>query len=163
MEICHDLVKKQFLIRLEDKDFRNLCQVDKSFAKLCTSPSSENVYHERFKWWFREDLLQFKELGMTWKEFYNRVFDFMNKEHDYMYIYKLYANGKLIEIKILYHLETDPLLTNQTGANLAAKYGQLEILKWLALLNPPILPDDDGVDSAIENGQLKVLKWLAKL
>src|SRR5579863_10472914 len=108
METAHDLVKKQFLIRLNDQDFRNLCQVDKSFANLCSGPLSENVYHERSKWWFNEDLLQFKEPGMTWKEFYNRIFDFINQEHNRAYIYNLYKTGKLMEIKILYHMKINP-------------------------------------------------------
>ena len=159
METAHDLVKKQFLIRLNDKDFRNLCQVDKSFANLCSGPSSEDVYYERSKWWFGENLLQFRESNMTWKEFYNRISDFINKENGDYYIYKLYKNGKLMEIKILYYMKINP---SESEVNISAERGQLQVLKWAALLNPPILPNKNGALCAGENGYTEVVIWLVE-
>src|SRR5579863_3935941 len=154
METAHDLVKKQFLIRLNDQDFRNLCQVDKSFASLCSGSLSENVYHERSKWWFNEDLLQFKEPNMTWKEFYNRIFNLINKQDDLYYRSILHENGKLMEIKILYYLGNNPY---QAEVNRLAERGHLEVLKWLASLNPPILPDRFGADLAAIYDRIDVL------
>jgi hypothetical protein len=49
------------------------------------------------------------------------------------------------------------------GANGAASFGYLDVLKWLASSQPPILPNRGGVSLAAGGGRLDVLEWLASL
>lgn len=52
-----------------------------------------------------------------------------------------------------------PILPDISGANIAASNGRLEILNWLAELEPPgPFPDDIGI--VLENGELGVLEWM---
>jgi hypothetical protein len=52
---------------------------------------------------------------------------------------------------------------DKEGANNAARGGQLDVLKWMASLNPKILPDEEGANGAAYNGHLDVLQWMELL
>ncbi len=49
------------------------------------------------------------------------------------------------------------------GANLAAEYGFLSVLKYLASMNPPIYINEEGIFDAVEYCHLDVLKWLSDI
>ena len=71
-------------------------------------------------------------------------------------------NGKLEIVEYLASLNP-PILPNQLGVDGAAEYGHLDVVQYLASLNPPILPDQDGANWAARNGQLDMVKYLASL
>jgi Ankyrin repeats (many copies) len=52
---------------------------------------------------------------------------------------------------------------NEHGLSDAIMYGHLDILRWMASLDPPILPDKDDLYMAAEGGYLDIFRWAASL
>jgi hypothetical protein len=71
-------------------------------------------------------------------------------------------NGRLDVLQWMAKLDP-PVVPNETGANSAARSGNLEVLKWMAKLSDPVFPDQAGANSAAWYGKLEVLKWMAAL
>jgi hypothetical protein len=57
-------------------------------------------------------------------------------------------------------LQLYPKIMNKEYADFAARFGYLDILKWLATLN--ILPTSNGIDYAASGGYLDILEWAAQ-
>ncbi len=110
--------KVNLLIRLSDREFGIICSSNKYYNDLCNNSFySERIFEERTRRLVDNDIIEFKEHNMTWKEFYMRLFTFLpiqkkliasNFEENYTKdIFILFIEqNKLMEmkmIKTLYH------------------------------------------------------------
>ncbi len=88
------------------------------FDIICNQyPNAERIYHERSKKDILPDLLQFKEDIMSWKDFYNRILNYLNielgktivniqngnhtNEEINKLVTKLITDNRLMELKII--------------------------------------------------------------
>ncbi len=62
-----------------------------------------------------------------------------------------------------FYIKISQTQLNQEGANNAAGQGHLDVLKWMASLDPPILLNRDGANKAAAQGHLDILKWRVSL
>lgn len=151
--------KKELLIRLPDKDFRSICCINKEFHSYANQkPNSEELFEERSLYWFDNELLQFREENIPWREFYNRTFKILN---NHLAINILIRTIELMELKILHKLNR--VILTRTHANIAVMRRNVDIIKWLSELSPSILPDDLAISVSYIDGHLDVLKCLANL
>jgi hypothetical protein len=159
LNLAPERLDRELLIRLPDKDFKALCSSSKKFYSYCNRvPISESIYHERCLYWFDNDLLQFKEVNMTWKEFYNRLQSFLINEKSYVwYIF----HDNLMELKLSYKINPFPITYNDIY--FASYHNSFSVLKWLISLNPDIVLDQLISHVAARNGNLDIVKFLADL
>jgi hypothetical protein len=71
-------------------------------------------------------------------------------------------SGHLDVLKWLASLQP-PIPIGVATANYAAENGHLDVLEWMESLTPKILPTASGANYAAESGHLDVLKWMESL
>ena len=71
----------EILVDTSPEDFPNLCSINKNISQICSgnlnqeqkllygNQITDRLYRERSQKWFGEDILNFKEPTMSWKEF----------------------------------------------------------------------------------------------
>ncbi len=120
------------LRNLDDETFDQICSLD-SMAYLCTeAPNAERVYQERSEKWFAKDILNLKSKKMTWREFYERIIEFIDNKDAYIENINSIAD----DIRFDYNLE----------------------IKLLSTFNPPILPNDYNITQMVTRNY-EMLKW----
>ena len=122
------------LIQMDDQTLSSACQTDRYISSLC---QKDALWLQKIQLKF-PGAVQFKDIITNYG-----------------------LNFKILNLKE-YYVRLNNILPNQEGAK-AAKAGHLEVLKWMASLNPPIYPDKNGAIAAASSGRLDVLKWMASL
>ncbi|AYV85927.1 MAG: hypothetical protein Solivirus1_84 [Solivirus sp.] len=175
----------EILAKSDYETFNNLCR-EPEFRSYCAGNSifSERLYEERSRLKFSPGLIEFKEQGTSWREFYNRMIYLIQNLANIEAV-ELAMKGKFMEIKVYYkltgwslhHRVADHVASKgdlnmlkwlnergarpgTNGANWATARGHLDILKWLASLSPAILPDSIGSRLAEINHHKDVVEWL---
>lgn len=189
----------EVLVSTPIKDFSSLCKTNKDILRLCSGNLTdeqkllygdnitERLYKERSEKWFDEEILNFRETNMSWKEFYLRITEInneiqkrksnnLNLSREFILpilLQEYVAQDKLFEIKLLYNTgqEIYPFIIKQ-----AASLGYLDILQWISTL-PEVIIDSDRswskqnltgkllinykiANEAAKNGNINVLNWL---
>ena len=154
------------LEQLPHDEFKKLCMTNKEISAICSGVGgnkfTQKLYQERSKNFFSRGVLSFKPTEMSWKEFYDRVYDFnlrleKSKNHNY-FIKELMREGKLMEMKLL------KIITNiiPDGIEISNMLGtgriknKIEILKWLKDIG--II--ETNMMSAVLLGEYEVVKWM---
>lgn len=134
------------------------------FKNVCGETMLEYIYKEKSLKEY-SDYISFKEQDMNQIEFYTRIkkldkikadIKITDNEKNEILANRYCSDGKLLELKILF---TKGIYPKTYGANLAAKHGHLEILKWMKENNLP-LPSQLGANWAVEFAPIEVLQWL---
>ena len=165
--------KYEVLVTLPHEKFKLFCMADKETAGVCSGTSTpeilnahgsnitERLYEQRIKNIFSSSFLRYREEGITWREFYNRLtkfYDNLGKSQNHaFYAKQLIRQGKLMELKILNAITN--ILPNGVGiANMVASASvtnKIAILEWLK--SKGIVENDIG--SAISLGDYPLVKW----
>ncbi len=173
----------EILVQSDPTTFPKICQSNKYYNDICNGKLIDNhgdlshyLYEKRSNRWFTEDIIQFKPIEMTWKEFYERIMSFSLYKKKLKELYRLstipdyygfdmlltYAqNGKLMEIEILMKENPNivqrydfiPVLEN------AAHVGNLNVLKYF-YDNFELLPIERSLKFIVSGGHLDVILWL---
>ncbi len=147
--------KVNLLIRLPDREFGIVCASNKYYNDLCNNSFySERIFEERTRRLVDNDIIEFKEPNMTWKDFYIRLFSFLpiqkqliangfEEEYTEVIFEKLIQENKLMELKIIKSLYDKINQNNNIFDDLyqyddityfmsfSIKKNKFEILKWL--------------------------------
>ncbi len=171
------------LVQSDIYTFPQICKSSKLYNDICNGKPidghgdlSHYLYEARSKRWFDDKLLKYKEETMTWKEFYDRVIQFLlakkkAKEKasifvdQNQYLVDLVStfsyHGKLMEVKMI--VEPNPKIVEDRDMSRiltnAAGNGKLEILKYF-YDNFGLLPGEDAMKYAITYGHMDVINWL---
>ncbi len=167
LQDLNELEKINVLAQVDDKTFKSLCSINKEYNRICNDVRlKERIYEERTRAKLSDEIIAFKESNMKWKEFYDRIISLINnKGHDF-YEYSLARQDKLMELKILGTILTQPMLIE------AIAMGRLNILKYALEQGYQInhVNNDNSVNfagalllSAAENGQVAVLDFFETL
>ncbi len=173
------------LVQSDLYTFPQICKSSKLYNDICNGKPidghgdlSHYLYEARSKRWFDEKILKFKPAEMTFKEFYDRVIQFLlakkkAKEKasifvdQNQYLVDLLStfsyHGKLMEVKMI--VEPNPKIVEDRDMSSilsnAALSGKLEILKYF-YDNFGLLPGQDAMKYAITYGHMDVINWLEK-
>ena len=168
-------IQFEILVLTPPEDFSNVCRANREICSGRLSDATkltygdqitERLYKERSEKWFSEEVLAYKELNMTWQNFYKRI-EMMSKL-DIKYIdqfEKLIEKNQLMELKILQSRNKLPTfyISLQNLANAAIWFKHDNILNWFASLDPPVYPNFQGANDAAALGRVDILKWLSSL
>lgn len=144
---------------------------------------------------FGADMVQYKPVNMTWKEYSTNLQHWLDKgtieqinetgRQDLKILFVKQGKakqdnltGKLIPNRTLGDLDAN--IHTQTGdleklrreirigrypdirsINVAVNLNHLNVVNYLASLNPPLLPNRDAADRAVNNHNMHALEWLA--
>ena len=167
MEKLDIYIRLRVLSTLDDHEFEIASTAESELKMICEGtfkPGNQKqfnhltnyLYMTRCEYFFDNSLLKYQE-GIHWKEFYERLTYLYDNINNPFIPNNMASNGKLMELKILATINKFP---NEKGANMAAQYGHLNILKWMKENSLP-LPNQQGANWAARNGRLNVLEWLA--
>ncbi len=131
---------------MPDKEFGKFCQTNKFIHDVCYNGNlSEAVFENRTRKFIDQKLIDFKEPGMSWQEFYRRI-HLMNhpiygggSAYGTTSFLEYIREGALMEVKIL--LTADPSLIQTTWREIeiALKHDRQNIIKYFESLNNPLL------------------------
>lgn len=134
-----------------------ICSLNKEWFNLCyNSAHTERIFKTRSKERISEELLKFKEVNMSWKDFYTRIYKFQNNPQTA----DVYCrNGALMELEILLSVKTISQNTINYLFLITLENGNLEILKYLLKKFPSVTFNEDMIGTAIIEGHLNILKY----
>ena len=158
MENSSDEVIKQILIQSDEREIQKLCFTNKRFALLCQDDKfMQGIYQQKAENTISPEIIAFKPLNMSWKEFCTRIYNLKNSP---LGINEYCAFGDLLEIQILANMNP-PQLPSWLGADIAAENGNVNVLTYIGSLG--IFPTENAINWATVNGRLEVVQYLVSL
>ncbi len=130
------------LVQMDDQTLTSACQTDRYISSLC---GNDDLWRRRIQRYY-PNAEKFKETEKSWKDYYiqlRKVIWIKLEEEDYA------------------DMENDEYFAS--GVDYAAHLGYLDVLKWMASMDPPILPDQQDINKSAEKGHMDILKWSATL
>ena len=154
------------LMKLNDKDLYNFCQINKRANKLCDDHFWRNRLWKYYGEFYPQD-------GQTCKNLYLKLV-YLIKEYNYIKdnksLRKASEKGHLEVVKYLMSLpdKIDPSAENNFAIRWASLYGHLEVVKYLMSLPKeygidPSVKDNEAIRWASLYGNLEVVKYLMSL
>ncbi len=156
------------LSHLDDENFVIACSANEELQMICDGKFkpghqkyfgqlTDYLYMRRSEAYFDKSLIKFKDDSVTWKDFYKQVAYLVDNIKDEDLVYLLIAKKAILPLKILYKIKPFVFI-DQTLANRASGYGNVEILDFLKDIN--LLPNQYGVFEAAGNGNIAILEWM---
>jgi hypothetical protein len=130
------------LVQMDDQTLTSACMTERYISSLCRN---DDLWRRRIQRYY-PDAEKFKEEGKSWKDYYvqlRKVIWIKSEEEDYA------------------DMENDEYFAS--GIDYAVHLGYLDVLKWMASMDPSNIPDPQDLNSAAEKGYMDILEWSAEL
>jgi hypothetical protein len=168
---------RTIMMELDYKSLKAFCETDRAAAALC---ADENFWAQKIEKDY-PGALKFKPEDLTFRKQYKHlsygdrnIYSPLEKGYIHVLDY-LQSRGKwegfvdyeyVIESgapvsSFIWMLTHEPkVFPGSYDANIAAKFNRLDLLEWMAHLDPPILPDGIDANEILSNATDTTLKWL---
>ena len=158
---------------MPDTEFGKFCQTNKFIHDVCYEGNlSESVFENRTRKFIDQKLIDFKEPGMSWQEFYRRIH---RMNHPILFpsdtpLKTYIRSGGLMEVKILIAANPSVIQTGWQEIDLALQNDHQNIIKYFESLNNPLLNanfaarrDQNTMDWCAEANYIGYIKYGALL
>ncbi len=161
-----NIYSKIFLLsRLPHNEFEQICKVNREMKLLCnkyirdTANLTELLYRERSENLFSQEVVALKPMGVSWKDFYERIIYYTYEINDYGINKRITfsSDPKQFEFNIRMFLE-------------AIEYGDIIGINYLMYKNPGFYNDltqlyldyelEYALNMGSERGNLNMEEWL---
>jgi hypothetical protein len=168
---------RTIMMSLDYASLRGFCETNKKYADLC---ADENFWAQKIEKDY-PGALQYRPSDLTFRKLYKHLSyvdgDIVRAlEHGYVYVLDyLFSIGKWvpIDIGVYFGLMAKAPLSSfiwlmnhestmyHRGASVAAEHNRIDILQWMAQLDPPILPEHGNILGVVMRANETTIKWIA--